>query len=277
MCEQYQTIFEINLRAEKAFHNVQKLVGTNANIAAFIETPKVEGEIDGRELLVGNSFSIDDQSQFVVYQGNVPTKVDDQVFSGVKGSALRQHVAQARAYVALREQARWASVRLISYLRRGALQLEKEYGMGHELIYFATHSELEHRSVRADLCRMRKEAYTKLQDLEFPKRVASYPLKENTQLQPQGLAPGRARGVLVDTKNIQSTSDDKILYTKQLTPDLTQYFDDVVGIVTQEGGLLSHLAIMAREAHVPVVQTTAQPVLGSHIEIDGDTGEVLKV
>jgi pyruvate,water dikinase len=63
-----------------------------------------------------------------------------------------------------------------------------------------------------------------------------------------------------------------------LSPDLTKYFDRISGIVSNNGGILSHLAIMAREKNIPVVVgysiTNGKFKLGDQIQIDGSSGKI---
>jgi phosphoenolpyruvate-protein kinase (PTS system EI component) len=59
------------------------------------------------------------------------------------------------------------------------------------------------------------------------------------------------------------------------------YFAEVSGIVSSQGGTLSHLSIMARERGVPVVVGADLTVLGIRlgetVSIDGNTGKISRV
>ena len=50
--------------------------------------------------------------------------------------------------------------------------------------------------------------------------------------------------------------------------------------MSNNGGVLSHMAILAREKHIPVVVnfsiTEGSVKIGDKVTIDGDTGEVQK-
>ena len=62
-----------------------------------------------------------------------------------------------------------------------------------------------------------------------------------------------------------------------MSPDLVRYFDDIIGIVSSSGGMLSHLAIIARERKLPVVvnfELNKNIRIGSTIEIDGESGRI---
>jgi len=95
-----------------------------------------------------------------------------------------------------------------------------------------------------------------------------------------GVSGGIATGKLVDTKNIVA-EERVILYTKILSPELVKYFDKIEGIVSEGGGLLSHLSIMAREKNIPVIVNVDLKKLGVEfgnlIEINGGNGSIKKI
>jgi len=72
-----------------------------------------------------------------------------------------------------------------------------------------------------------------------------------------------------------------ILVAKVVTPDWFPLLQEVAGIVTEEGGLTSHAAILARELGIPAVVNAKdatnllQP--GERLLIDGDRGEVYRL
>jgi phosphohistidine swiveling domain-containing protein len=111
----------------------------------------------------------------------------------------------------------------------------------------------------------------------FPVRLTGQYIAIKSQI--KGVSAGVAEGYL---KTINDTDlKDNILYTELLTPDLTKYFGNITGIVSENGGMLSHLAIMAREQNIPVVvgfnpaKNGIQP--GDKIKIDGNAGTVQKL
>jgi pyruvate,water dikinase len=72
-----------------------------------------------------------------------------------------------------------------------------------------------------------------------------------------------------------------ILVTRTLDPRLAGWLPRLGGIVSETGSVLSHLAILAREFGVPAVVDVHDAVerypIGSHLVVDGSTGEVLPV
>lgn len=96
---------------------------------------------------------------------------------------------------------------------------------------------------------------------------------------PLGVSAGVAQGVLVDETSLRQVAGNKILRIRELSPQLTAHLDEVVGVLAENGGMLSHFAIIARERGLPVVVNVAieKFPLGQTVTIDGSTGEVQAV
>jgi len=66
-----------------------------------------------------------------------------------------------------------------------------------------------------------------------------------------------------------------------LSPNLTKYFDRISGIISNNRGLLSHLAIMAREKNIPAIVGFSifdgEFKLGDYVRIDGSKDKILKI
>ena len=92
-----------------------------------------------------------------------------------------------------------------------------------------------------------------------------------------GIGTGRVKLVL-DIKDLGRVKKGDVLVTKMTTPDYVPAMLKTVGIVTNEGGMTSHAAIVSRELGVPCVvgTSTATQVLaeGSLISVDGSRGIV---
>lgn len=95
-----------------------------------------------------------------------------------------------------------------------------------------------------------------------------------------GRAAGVAR-VIPERDGLDALVPGEILVTRFTLPDLVPYFRQITALVTDEGGALSHAAIMAREAGLPAVtgcgNATAVIRTGDTIEVDGDLGLVMGV
>ena len=109
----------------------------------------------------------------------------------------------------------------------------------------------------------------------------SSPLTGSTLLTGLAAAPGQANGKTVILRSpALATLRGRIVVTAQLLPDWVPALQQVAGIVTEQGGLTSHAAILARELGIPAVvgvaQATQQLSADEEVWIDGDRGLVSK-
>ena len=93
--------------------------------------------------------------------------------------------------------------------------------------------------------------------------------------------PGIIRGkvkIIFSAVDFAKINEGTILVTSTTRPDYLPYMKKVAGFVTNEGGLLSHAAILARELKKPCIIGTkiATKVLkdGDEVEVDADKGVV---
>ncbi|BAZ04267.1 putative PEP-binding protein [Calothrix sp. NIES-3974] len=97
-----------------------------------------------------------------------------------------------------------------------------------------------------------------------------------------GAASGRATGTAYVISNlnshVQSIPSGSILVAPSIAAEWLPLLTNSVGIITEQGGLTSHAAILARELRIPAVVrvkgATVQINTGDHLLIDGDKGEV---
>jgi phosphohistidine swiveling domain-containing protein len=93
-----------------------------------------------------------------------------------------------------------------------------------------------------------------------------------------GRATGSAR-VMRDPDSLDLVQPGEILVCRFTLPDVVPFFCRIRALVTDEGGALSHAAIMAREAGVPAVtgchNATQVICTGDAIQVDGDLGIVM--
>ena len=91
-----------------------------------------------------------------------------------------------------------------------------------------------------------------------------------------GAGGGRGRGRV--TYDAQDPPSGSVLVTTTLSPGLGPLLTRLNGIVAETGSVLSHLAILAREAGVPTVVGYASATHdlreGVEVSVDGDTGQV---
>ena len=96
-----------------------------------------------------------------------------------------------------------------------------------------------------------------------------------------GASPGRVTGparTVSKLDHLDKVEEGDIIIAEMTTPDMVPAMKRAVGLVTDEGGLTSHAAIVSRELGVPAVTGTggATDALadGQLIEVDGERGTV---
>lgn len=98
-------------------------------------------------------------------------------------------------------------------------------------------------------------------------------------------APGRATApaqvIVGDRKNLESMLPGRILVTQSIAPEWLPWLRQAAGVITEQGGMTSHAAIIARELGIPavvgVVGITHLIQTGDLIGVDGDQGEIHRV
>ncbi|MGI0139952.1 MAG: phosphoenolpyruvate synthase [Thermoplasmata archaeon] len=98
-----------------------------------------------------------------------------------------------------------------------------------------------------------------------------------------GASPGLASGVvriLAGAKDMEHLKPGEILVTSMTTPDMVPAMAHAAAIVTDEGGMTCHAAIVSRELGVPCVvgtRTATKTIAdGSEVTVDGKTGSVYR-
>lgn len=96
--------------------------------------------------------------------------------------------------------------------------------------------------------------------------------------------PGKVTGVVRVVhvlKDLQQFKRDEVFVGKVTSPDLISVFSKAAAVITDEGGLTSHAAIVSREMKVPCIVGTklATKVFktGDRVEVDTERGIVNKV
>ncbi len=96
-----------------------------------------------------------------------------------------------------------------------------------------------------------------------------------------GSSPGRASGaarIVTKLDQLDKVEEGDIIVTEMTTPDMVPAMKRAAGIVTDEGGMTSHAAIISRELGVPAVVGTGNATTviddGGRIAIDGERGSV---
>lgn len=96
-----------------------------------------------------------------------------------------------------------------------------------------------------------------------------------------GAGGGRSIGPVRHEDEIGGLLAGEVLIVRSLAPELAPYLDQVGGLVSETGSVLSHLAILAREQGVPTVVGVAGALerfpSGLSVLVDGTSGTVERV
>jgi pyruvate, water dikinase len=96
-----------------------------------------------------------------------------------------------------------------------------------------------------------------------------------------GASPGVASGkvkVINDLSELDKIQTGDILVTKMTNPDMVVSMQKSVAIITDEGGMTAHAAIVSREMGIPAVvgtrEATAKLKDGDIVTVDGSSGKI---
>lgn len=94
-----------------------------------------------------------------------------------------------------------------------------------------------------------------------------------------GIASGQAR-IVTKLDQLDKVGEGDVIVTEMTTPDMVTAMERAAGIVTDEGGMTSHAAIVSRELGVPAVVGTVEATAliddGQPVTVDGDRGAVTR-
>lgn len=290
----YESIFEANLLAGVALNRLavslerEKIPSLAVLGLSEAILPIQQYQIGfSSDILRGNSLEIADESLFVRNSlvDQEESKVGKEWWAALpewKKKYFKPLIESAVFYTRMREFGRWIVVKKINCIRELLFSIARKNGfVSPKNIYFARLDELLQDNIAENICQSRRNEYLKYSDFLLPK-VLSSNINLSERHDTVGVSLGIAKGVLVDQETIHTAAEggNKILFAKTLSPDLVRYFDDVAGIVAEQGGILSHLSIIARERKMPVIVNFTigdQGIgLGDKIEINGENGLIKK-
>lgn len=117
---------------------------------------------------------------------------------------------------------------------------------------------------------------TTIQKKEEPKKVIEAVLLGGLGASP-GIASGKVK-VVTNLDELDKVNEGDILVSPMTTPDMVPAMERAAGIITDEGGLTCHAAIVSRELGTPAVVGTKESTNalkdGMVVTIDGDKGHV---
>ena len=109
------------------------------------------------------------------------------------------------------------------------------------------------------------------------------PSISTTELKGTCAFPGRAKGRVHNLLTDRNWHPPKgaIIVTTMTNPDDTPIIKNASALITEEGGILSHAAVLSRELMIPCIMSTkyATQMLktGDIIEVDAEKGIIKKV
>lgn len=291
MMAQYPLIFTINLLSFACFKKVSALLPDNAPPLAAFDAYKLHGignqtlNIHPPKNLVGNSLDIADETAFIAYQQSYKSEnssvaawceAQDPTFMNVFEQALQDY----KNFELLRESARWLTVSLVHTLRQTLRKtVEKQSLEWNPIFYECTLNEFLRESYDTEKLRVRSNERTQAMTSLLPNTLSSFTIKKPDTI--FSVSSGKATGVLLSENTIRTyvpvEGQKVILLTETLHPGLVAHFPKISGIVSREGNLLSHLAIMAREAHIPVIVCATahnQMQEWTHVYLDADAEKI---
>jgi phosphohistidine swiveling domain-containing protein len=285
----YQLIFETNLLAAKYVKKAQILLrkenihfGEVLTADSLFLNQSEQAQFAAKQIeknIIGNTLELSDTTEFITSLAR--QKASDGVATWWKTlpqwkqSLYASPIAKAIRLQKSIELARMLMLKNLSEIRNQLLQ-QSPFAK-QQLAVFHTIDEIKSGTFSESMCQQRKADYEKGNTYTLPNTICARHVqqpKENL-----GISTGTAEGFLASEHEVKKTNEPIILYTKNLSPSLVTHFGKIKGIITEHGGLLSHLAILAREQKIPVVVigNSQHCKVGDFVRIDGSSGEISEV
>jgi pyruvate,water dikinase len=192
-------------------------------------------------------------------------------------------------FLDLREDLRFLLDKVLYQIRKGLLVLGQQIGLG-DMVLFLNQEELNQLvcgelslNAAKSLALDRHKSFSKPFDISTfyidGQPVSEFPIDAN-MMRGTGTSPGRVTGRarIVDDPSLANLKKGDILVAKNADPGWTPVLSMVNGMVLEEGGLLNHCSIVARELGIPSIvgvrQATEKIPDGSLIMVDGGLGLV---
>lgn len=232
----YTTIYSINFAA--GFY--QKVAEKIRSIPS-IKSPEIDGT-----WLMWNSLEIADESEWRTFS----SEGNQNENTGIYGD-LHTKIS---TYLSFREVWRSIVVRYISAIRRELMKVAKAHGITeYRDLYFLTVDELLEDRIDPIVIRLRMAKYEKNKIYSFPQIISSELPEHNRKHEPLWVSWEYMEWTLASIDTLNTSTRPIILYTRYLSPDIVAYFDRIDGIISENGGALSHLALVGRERGIPII------------------------
>ncbi|MFH1151748.1 MAG: phosphoenolpyruvate synthase, partial [Nanoarchaeota archaeon] len=197
------------------------------------------------------------------------TKIADKKIAITRDSGGRKEVVKLRGEKSNHQVLKNHEIRKLGEI---AIQLEEHYQKPQD-IEFAIEGEdiyiVQTRPITTIEKRIEQGSQQEIKGEPILKGLAASP----------GIASGKIK--IVETlEDLQKVSQGDILVTKMTNPDMVVTMQKSAAIITDEGGLTAHAAIVSREMGIPCVVGTQEATIklkeGELITVDGFTGKIYK-
>ncbi|MBN2260150.1 MAG: hypothetical protein JW702_06380 [Clostridiales bacterium] len=211
----------------------------------------------------------------------------------VEDIAKDQMIGSFRALMALREHPKYAISKMLWAVKEVYLSVADDFvHLGkiddrNDIFYLYKEEIQEDRESYLELIIDRKKQYLKQKKMKFPKiMTADGKCYYNKVIPRKGVivGTGASSGRIKAQVTIAYTIDDiknlkgKILVTRFTDPGWTPVFNQISGLITEVGGLMTHGSVVAREYGLPAVvgvkDATALFKEGQWVTIDGNLGTI---
>ena len=158
-------------------------------------------------------------------------------------------------------------------------EIEELVGMGERVeAHYETPQDVEWAIADGTLYMLQSRPITTIEEGDAAETTAA---DGEEILSGLGASPGIASGAvrtITKLDELDKVGEGDIIVTPMTTPDMVPAMKRAAGIVTEEGGMTSHAAIVSRELGVPAVvgtgEATSVLVDDQIVTIDGDRGAV---
>ena len=234
----------------------------------FIETPSILKNINGnseKQQPATKDKKAVDPRQIMKNAGIQENKI----------KRILQNLKDINPYVRLKESERILTTKYIAFLRKIFLKIDETFRLGGDIFYLTIDEiwEMENKGVLWETKKtisQRKKKRERFKEIELPLNIRVEDVEKTGLCEKSTESTdeeGALQGIMVSgNRSVQGTariaktleevkdiSPDEILVAKMASTQWSVILPGIKGIITQGGGMLSHLAILAREFKTPYI------------------------
>lgn len=233
--EDYSIVYSINFSAG-FYQNIAKKL----NLDPIIKSLQIKDE-----WFIGNSLEIADESHWKTF-----IEWDDKARDTWVYRELSRKISE---YLTFREIWRSIIVRYVSAMRKLLIKIAQERQItNYRDLYFLTIEEILEDNLDKKSIQIRKDEYEKNISYIFPSVISS-DFQNIANKEITWASWDHLEWILVSLDTLANFPKPVILYTRFLSPNIVEYFDQIDGIISENWWALSHLALVARERWIPVM------------------------